>query len=167
VRVVIVEDQALLREGLARLFADGSFAKQVAASFEGAPKLEIHLAPPLLARRDANGHLQKREYGPWMMKAFRALAGLRFLRGTPFDVFGYSAERRSERELIVSYRTVIGQALSQLSPEKLADVTALASIPEEIRGYGHVKQRHLAAAMQKQERLLQRLRSGSSEQHAA
>ncbi|WP_151448003.1 indolepyruvate ferredoxin oxidoreductase family protein [Lacisediminimonas profundi] len=152
---------------VARLHVASGFEEKIAAMFEGDYKIKFHLAPPLLARRDANGHLQKREYGPWMMKAFRALASLRFLRGTPFDVFGYSAERRSERELIVSYRTVIGQALSQLSPDKLADVTALASIPEEIRGYGHVKQRHLAAAMQKQERLLQRLQGGSSEQHAA
>ncbi len=153
---------------VARLHANTGFAEKIAGMFEGDYKIKFHLAPPLLAKRDANGHLQKREYGPLMMQVFRGLAALRFLRGTPFDVFGYTEERRTERELIDDYRNTIGAMLSSLSPANLADVIALASIPEDIRGYGHVKQRTLAAALEKQEKLLQRLgKAGGTDRHAA
>ncbi|MDO9217544.1 MAG: 2-oxoacid:acceptor oxidoreductase family protein, partial [Lacisediminimonas sp.] len=84
---------------VARLHANTGFEAKIAAMFEGDYKIRFHLAPPLLAKRDANGHLQKKEYGPWMMKAFRALAAMRFLRGTVLDVFGYTEERRTERAL--------------------------------------------------------------------
>ncbi len=85
---------------VARLYTDGSFARQVAATFEGDLKFEFHLAPPLLGRKNAKGEAIKTSFGPWMMPVFKGLARLKFLRGTPLDVFGYAKERRLERKLI-------------------------------------------------------------------
>ena len=140
---------------VARLYTSGAFAAKVAGMFEGDYKLKFHLAPPLLARHDAKGHLIKQEFGPWMMKAFLVLAKFKFLRGTSLDPFGHTAERRGERALIGAYRDMIRQRLSKLTPANLATLVALASIPEEIRGYGHVKERHLVTASITQARLLQ------------
>ncbi|MDB5796547.1 MAG: indolepyruvate ferredoxin oxidoreductase family protein [Paucimonas sp.] len=144
---------------VARLHAGTGFEEKIAAMFEGDYKIHFHLAPPLLARRDARGQLVKRSYGPWMMKAFRLLSRLRFLRGTALDVFAYTAERRTERQLVQAYRDLLAELLPRLSATNLADMVALASIPEDIRGYGHVKDRHLKTAMEKQQRLLHKLRA--------
>ena len=141
---------------VARLYTSGAFAAKVAGMFEGDYKLKFHLAPPLLAKHDANGHLVKQEFGPWMMKAFSVLAKFKSVRGTALDPFGYSAERRGERALVGEYRQMIGDRLAKLTPANLATLVALASLPEEIRGYGHVKERHLAAARIKQTGLLQK-----------
>ncbi|MBB3212531.1 indolepyruvate ferredoxin oxidoreductase [Herbaspirillum sp. Sphag1AN] len=140
---------------VARLYTAPAFREKIAAMFEGDYQLKFHLAPPLLARHDANGHLLKQQYGPWMMRAFGVLSKLRFLRGSLFDPFGYTAERKQERALIEAYRTTIADVLAKLTPENLAQAVAIARIPEEIRGYGHVKERHLKAATQKQAALLQ------------
>jgi indolepyruvate ferredoxin oxidoreductase len=152
---------------VARLHSQTGMEQRVASMFEGDYKLNFHLAPPLLAKRGADGHLRKRAYGPWMMPAFGMLTRLRFLRGTPFDIFGYSAERRTERALIEEYRQTLEQWLARLSPANLADMVALASVPEDIRGYGHVKERHLATARQKRERILQRLQDPQASRDAA
>ena len=96
----------------------------------------------------------KQKFGPWMLPVFRALASLKALRGSPLDIFGYSAERKMERALPMAYRATISALLSQLTPGNLAQVVAVASIPEDIRGYGHVKQRHLALAHARQCQLL-------------
>jgi indolepyruvate ferredoxin oxidoreductase len=117
------------------------------------------MAPPLLARRDSKGHLVKREFGPWMMSAFRLLARLRGLRGGALDVFGYTAERRTERALIAHYRDTLASLLPRLSAANLPQMIALAAIPEDIRGYGHVKVRHLAAARGKWDALMVRWRA--------
>ncbi|MEB0141061.1 MULTISPECIES: indolepyruvate ferredoxin oxidoreductase family protein [unclassified Undibacterium] len=139
---------------VARLYTDGKFEKKIAALFEGDYAIHYHLAPPLFAKRDADGHLIKQQFGPWMKKAFGVLAGLKSLRGGPFDVFGYTEERRMERALPLGYRADIVALLPLLTTENLAKAVALASIPEDIRGYGHVKERHLAAAKLKQAGLL-------------
>jgi indolepyruvate ferredoxin oxidoreductase len=122
--------------------------------FEGDIKLKFHLAPPILAKRDKEGHLVKKEYGPWMLKAFGALAKLKGLRGTPFDVFGYTGERKTERALIKHYRATVEGLLPRLTAGNLAQAVAIASIPEDIRGFGHVKERNLAAAKKKEAELL-------------
>src|SRR5262245_19623365 len=97
---------------VARLYTDGEFIKALGAQFEGDYRLEFNLAPPLVAARDPDsGHLIKRSFGPWMMKAFGLLAKLRFLRGTPLDIFGYSPERRRERQLIAEYEKLIGEII--------------------------------------------------------
>jgi indolepyruvate ferredoxin oxidoreductase len=139
---------------VARLHSDSAFRNKIAATFEGDYKINFHLAPPLLAKRDDKGHLVKQQFGPWMMSAFGVLAKLKFLRGTPLDVFGYSAERKTERALIAQYRQTISGLLDRLAPDTLAQIVSIAAIPEEIRGYGHVKERHLKAARQKEAALL-------------
>jgi indolepyruvate ferredoxin oxidoreductase len=143
---------------VARLYTDGSFAKQVAATFEGDMRMEVHLAPPILGRKDDKGHPKKTTFGPWMFKAFGLLARFRFLRGTPLDIFGYSEERRTERKLIADYEAMIEEILTRLSPEKHAIAVALASIPEKIRGFGHVKARHLIPAKAEEADLLAKFR---------
>lgn len=139
---------------VARLYTDGAFKAKIAAMFEGDVKLNFHLAPPLWAKRDAKGELVKRQFGPWMMGAFAALARLKRLRGTPLDIFGYSAERRTERGLIEEYRLTVAALLPRLAEGNLAQAVAIACVPEDIRGYGHVKERHLKAARQKQTMLM-------------
>ncbi len=139
---------------VARLHANRAFSEKIAGMFEGDYKIKFHLAPPLLAKRDANGHLIKQEFGPWMMQAFRLLARLKPLRGTPLDIFGYTHERKIERSLIGQYRETIAALLPQLTLENLPKAVVIASIPEDIRGYGHVKDRHLKAAKEKEAKLL-------------
>ena len=131
---------------VARLYTSGAFAAKVAGMFEGDYKLKFHLAPPLLAKRDAKGHLIKQEFGPWMLRAFSVLAKFKSLRGTFLDPFGHTDERRQERELVVQYRATTARLLTGLTTQNLATAVAIASIPEDIRGYGHVKARHLEAA---------------------
>jgi indolepyruvate ferredoxin oxidoreductase len=145
---------------VARLYTDTDFLRRVADRFEGPYALRFHLAPPLLAERDpATGHLQKRVYGPWMLGAFRLLARLRFLRGTPFDLFGYTAERRAERRLVAEYEALLDEIVAALSPENHASAVALAALPLEIRGFGHVKAANLDRAKAKEADLLGRFRS--------
>jgi indolepyruvate ferredoxin oxidoreductase len=130
---------------VARLHADPAFHARLAAQFEGDIKLQFHLAPPLLAKKNERGELQKRPYGPWMLGAFRLLARLKGLRGTAFDPFGHTAERREERALIAEYRATVDELLAGLTAANVAQAAEIARLPEEIRGYGHVKARHLAA----------------------
>ena len=121
---------------VARLYTDGSFAQQVATAFDGDARLEFHLAPPLLSKADpATGRPKKISFGAWMMSAFRVLARFRFLRGTPLDPFGYSAERRVERGLIRDYGVLLAELIADLTPQNHALAVAIASIPEKIRGF--------------------------------
>jgi indolepyruvate ferredoxin oxidoreductase len=145
---------------VARLYTEGDFLARVADQFEGPYELRFHLAPPLLATRDpATGHLQKRVYGSWMLGAFRLLAKLRFLRGTMFDPFGRTAERRAERRLVAEYENVLGEITDALTPENHATAVELAALPLEIRGFGHIKEKNLQRAKAKEAELLARLRS--------
>jgi indolepyruvate ferredoxin oxidoreductase len=123
-------------------------------------KLAYHLAPPQVAAKNAKGELQKQRFGPWMLSAFKVLARLKGLRGTPFDPFGRTDERRVERELVAEYRDSIEEILRALGPANLALATEIARIPEMIRGYGHVKARHLAAARPKWDALMAEWRAG-------
>jgi indolepyruvate ferredoxin oxidoreductase len=139
---------------VARLYTDPAFMQKIGAMFEGDITLKFHMAPPLLAKKDAEGHLVKQEFGPWMMKAFGVLAKCKGLRGTALDPFGHTAERRMERALIAEYRRTVEGLLARLTPDNLAQAVAIAAIPEDIRGFGHVKERHLKAAKQKEAQLL-------------
>jgi indolepyruvate ferredoxin oxidoreductase len=142
---------------VARLHADMAFAARIDRQFEGDYRLKFHLAPPLFARRDPRtGHLVKREYGPWMLPVFRLLAKLKFLRGTAFDPFGRTDERKQERALIGEYERLVGALLADLTPANHGLAVELASVPDDIRGYGHVKQAHLEKAKRKQAELLAR-----------
>ncbi len=129
---------------VARLYVDGTFAKKLGDRFEGDFRLSFHLAPPLFARRDPmTGHLQKEEYGEWVMRAFRMLARLKFLRGTIFDPFGYSNERKSERKLIADYEAMIMRHTATLNSDQIGAVARLARLPEMVRGYGHIKEENI------------------------
>ncbi|UDF36817.1 UNVERIFIED_ORG: indolepyruvate ferredoxin oxidoreductase family protein [Shinella sp. XGS7] len=140
---------------VARLHTDRKFADKIAAQFEGDYKIVHHLAPPLFAKKNEKGELLKSAYGPWVRQGFALLAKLKGLRGTAFDPFGRTEERRSERALIGEYRASIEAVLAKgLTAERLALASEIARIPEEIRGYGHVKHRHLVAARAKWEGLM-------------
>jgi indolepyruvate ferredoxin oxidoreductase len=153
---------------VARLYSDGSFQKQLAAQFEGDYRLEFNLAPPLLAASDPDtGHLKKRRYGPWMLTAFRLLAKMKRLRGTALDIFGHSAERRTERQLIVDYERTVEELLAGLAHDNHALAVEIASIPEHIRGFGHVKHDHLTRAKAREGELLAAFRAPVQPRQAA
>ncbi len=147
---------------VARLYADESFAKQVRSELGGEHlRLYVHLAPPLLARADkVTGEPKKMTFGPWIFPLFRLLAKFKFLRGTAFDPFGYTVERRRERALVREYEMMLEEVLARLSGENHHIAVALAAIPEKIRGFGHVKMRHLKAAKAEEAALLDQLRAG-------
>jgi indolepyruvate ferredoxin oxidoreductase len=152
---------------VARLHTETGFQERIAAMFEGDYKVNYHLAPPLLAKRNAKGELVKRKYGPGMATAFRLLAKLRGLRGTPLDVFGRTEERRTERALIGEYRTSVEQLLAGLDAGNHALALEIAAVPEQIKGYGHVKERNLAAARARWAALVQRWQQPEGERRAA
>jgi indolepyruvate ferredoxin oxidoreductase len=153
---------------VARLFTEAAFAAQLNSLFEGDFRLKFHLAPPLFAARDPKtGHLLKQEFGPWMLQAFRLLAKLKALRGTAFDPFGYSAERRQERAMIREYEGLIDELLAGLCLEKHALAAKLAALPDDVRGYGHVKESHLAKLRQKWDDLLVQWRNPAMLKQAA
>ena len=144
---------------VARLYTDGRFEREVAERFEGDYRLRFHLAPPFWAERNARGELSKQDYGPWMLGLMRGLARLRFLRGTAFDLFGRSDERRSERALIDDYLALVEELLRTLKPDNHALALQLAHLPGQIKGFGHVKARHLAAARERWAELLAQWRA--------
>lgn len=140
---------------VARLYTDKPFLDNLSQQFEGDYKLQFHLAPPLLARRDpATGHLRKRAFGAWIFGAFKILARLRKLRGSRLDLFGYTAERRMERKLISDYEVLISDVISRLDAGNYRLAVELARIPDGIRGFGHVKERNVEAAKARQIDLL-------------
>ncbi|QND71792.1 indolepyruvate ferredoxin oxidoreductase family protein [Tardiphaga robiniae] len=131
---------------VARLYTDGKFEKQLRDQFEGDVKISFNLAPPMLPGTDASGRPKKRAFGAWMLPLFRILAKLRTLRGTPLDVFGYSADRRLERDLIAGYEKDVATVLNLLSPLTVDTAVQLLSLPDSIRGYGPVKEASVVAA---------------------
>jgi indolepyruvate ferredoxin oxidoreductase len=144
---------------VARLYTDGTFLEQVRSQFEGDYKLEFNLAPPLTAERDPEtGHLRKRTFGPWMLKAFGMLAKMKRLRGTALDPFGRTEERKMERRLIKDYEALIGELLARLSYENHALAVEIASVAQNIRGYGHVKEASVEKAKALEAGLLERFR---------
>jgi indolepyruvate ferredoxin oxidoreductase len=140
---------------VARLFADGSFEKQLRQEFSGWERLEFHLAPPLIAKHDKRtGHLKKQSFGPWMMRAFGVLAKLRFLRGTWLDVFGRTPERRWERKLLADYEATLDAIADGLTAQNHGVALSLAAYPRKIRGFGHVKEAQARPALAERERLM-------------
>ena len=153
---------------VARLHADGALERKIGNMFEGDYRLVFHLSPPLLARRDPlTGEPRKMRFGGWMLPVFRMLKSLRALRGTPLDIFGYTAERRTERALIGEYEQTVERLLAKLTADNHALAVQLASLPDEIRGYGHIKMRNIAAARKKHQELLQRYESLQAARAAA
>jgi indolepyruvate ferredoxin oxidoreductase len=139
---------------VARMYASADFRRQIEAEFEGDYKLQFHLSPPLFAPRERDtGRFIKFTFGGWFMTAFRLLAKLKFLRGTPLDIFGYSKHRRTERQMIRDYEAAIDELLDGLDSHNLDLAVAIASLPEQIRGYDLVKDRQHADALAKQAEL--------------
>ena len=140
---------------VARLYTDGYFRDEIERRFEGDTRLTFHLAPPILTKRDPlSGVPVKRDFGEWIFPALKVLAKLRGLRGTALDLFGYTRERRAERALIVEYEETASEVAEQLTIDNYERAVALLSVPEEIRGYGYVKERHLKAAADRRTDLL-------------
>ncbi|TIL79272.1 MAG: indolepyruvate ferredoxin oxidoreductase family protein, partial [Mesorhizobium sp.] len=142
---------------VARLYTDGSFAAELSKQFQSYEKLEFHLAPPILGRRGNDGKPKKSSFGPWMLKGLRLLSALKGLRGTAFDLFSLTAERRRERQLLAQYEADLELIASALSPGGIEAAAALASVPALIRGYGHVRQASTEKAAGERSRLVERL----------
>src|SRR5467141_1255801 len=153
---------------VARLYSDPGFARKIEGMFEGGYRLKFHLAPPIFNKPDPRtGEARKSEFGPWMMAAFRILAKLKGLRGTPFDVFGMSEERKTERRLIGEYEATVAELLEHLDGESQKLAVEIASVPEHIRGFGHVKRRHLGEAKKKEAELIAAFRASRPSARAA
>jgi indolepyruvate ferredoxin oxidoreductase len=143
---------------VARLYSDGAFERQLASAFDGYDRLEFHLAPPLLARRGEDGRPRKRAFGSWIMTVYRLLAPLRRLRGTPFDVFGHTQERRLERRMLADYETTLDEIVSALDLDNAPQAAELLAYPMRIRGFGHVKHENYLAAVSEAARLRENFR---------
>ncbi|MBW8311115.1 MAG: indolepyruvate ferredoxin oxidoreductase family protein [Rhizobium sp.] len=152
---------------VARLYTSGEFRKRIEQQFEGDYKIHFNLAPPLFAKRDADGHLVKQEFGPWMFTAFKLLAKMKFLRGGALDIFGRTEERRMERQLITDYAKTVDELLATLDGGNVGLAAEIAAVPEHIRGYGHVKEAHFAKAKAREAELLARWRNPQAPARAA
>jgi len=141
---------------VARLYTDGEFARRLADQFEGDFELEFYMAPRALGKPKGNAPPKKVRFGAWLMPMLKVLAKGKALRGTAFDPFGRTAERRLERSLIDAYEARIRDLIGTLTPERLAIAAAIANVPHGIRGYGHVKLANLAIARARESELLHR-----------
>ncbi|HSH41567.1 MAG TPA: DUF6537 domain-containing protein, partial [Arenicellales bacterium] len=145
---------------VARLFAGGDFIKRLDQQMQGDYSLQFHMAPPLLARRDPDtGRPLKRAFPGWTLHVFKALAALKFLRGTPLDPFGYTRERKLERRLIREYRETIEGLLEDLDPDNIELSMRIAELPMQMRGFGHVKRANIDKAKAEGKRLLAQRRA--------
>jgi indolepyruvate ferredoxin oxidoreductase len=142
---------------VARLYTDGAFHQALAQQFEGDVKLEFYMAPPLLSRAKNGQAPRKLRLGAWLMPLLRVLARGKALRGGAFDLFGRTAERRMERELITQYELRVDELLPRLRIETLALASEIARLPLSMRGYGHVKIANVALARAREGELLHRL----------
>jgi indolepyruvate ferredoxin oxidoreductase len=153
---------------VARLYADPAFTSKIEGMFEGRYTLKFHLAPPIFSKPDPRtGQASKSEFGPWMMTALRVLAKLKRLRGTPFDLFGMTDERRAERRLIGEYEAAVNELLERLDRDNHKLAVEIAIIPDRIRGFGHIKRRHLDEAKRKEAELLAAFRASRPAAKAA
>ena len=153
---------------VARLYTDGEFLKKLGTQFEGDYKLAFHLAPPLFADRDpATGQLIKKEFGGWILPAFRVLASLKRLRGGKLDIFGYTEERRLERRLIGEYQATVEKLLATLNANNHGLAVQIAGVAETMRGFGHVKEKNVKAAKEREASLLASYLNPASQSVAA
>jgi indolepyruvate ferredoxin oxidoreductase len=151
---------------VARLHTDPAFHERIAQMFEGDFKLNYHLAPPLLAKKNDKGELIKQKYGSAMLTAFKWLAKFKGLRGGALDVFGKTEERRMERQLIADYRASIEEVLRGLKAGNHALALDIARLPEQIKGFGHVKERNVRAARSRWDGLMAQWRDPAVRQAA-
>ncbi len=148
---------------VARLYSDAAFGEALHAQFQGDFRLQFHLAPSWLSRTDpVTGEPRKRSFGPWMLNAFKLLAKLRVLRGTWLDPFARSEERKLEQALIEDYERSVGQLLESLDMGNYETALAIAELPEQIRGYGHVKEKAVERVRVQERQLQERLKAGQA-----
>ena len=148
---------------VARLFTDGNFKKELKATFQGDYKIRFNLAPPIMEQNDpATGRPRKREFGAWMLPAFGLLAKFKFLRGTAFDIFGYHRDRRTERRLIAEYESDMALVKAKISRDNIDICAELLSVPDEIKGYGPVKEKNLIKAEKRRAEIRAMLESGAA-----
>jgi indolepyruvate ferredoxin oxidoreductase len=142
---------------VARLYTDGNFEHRLKEQFEGDYKLQFHLAPPLLSKRDKHtGHLIKRAYGAWIFKAFKILSKFKGLRGTKFDIFSYLPERKAERKLLANFEAMLSnKILPNLSQQNIELACEIVRLSQDIRGFGHVKEANMRQTLIKQSELLE------------
>ena len=140
-----------------------SSREKAQAEFDGDFRMTFHLAPPILSKAGPDGRPTKREFGPWLERPLRIMAGLKGLRGTPLDIFGYTAERKMERGLIRQYEADMAEVLHKLNERTRDAIVALAELPRQIRGFGPVKQANEAKAAKRREELLSVIRSGGAQ----
>src|SRR5262245_4869408 len=153
---------------VARLYSEPQFRERLAAQFDNLGRIEVMLAPPLLARRDSkSGQVRKITFGPWIFPVLGWLARLKWLRGKAWDPFGLTEERRAERALIADYETIVDELASRLSAGNHAHAVAIAAVPEKLRGFGHVKVSAVAAARAEWQQLMSQFRTGRTTAQAA
>jgi indolepyruvate ferredoxin oxidoreductase len=153
---------------VARLYTDPAFTAKLRKNFTGKYKVKFHLAPPALATRDmTSGHLKKQVFGPWMMQVFGVLAKFKFLRGTAMDPFGKTRERKTERALIAHYEQLVDEVIAGLNTNNDRIAGALLALPEQIRGYGHVKDANIAKVKEREDELRQQFHNPPEHLQAA
>jgi indolepyruvate ferredoxin oxidoreductase len=153
---------------VARLHTDPAFKTALQKQFEGNYKLTYHMAPPLLAERDAvTGELKKREFGPWLGTVLSVVAKMKRFRGTGLDIFGRTAERRMERQLIADYQSMVEELAGSLNPDNHSIAVRLAELPDEIRGFGHVKEKNVKRVKSQEAGLLEKYRTVPAQATAA
>ena len=153
---------------VARLYCDPAFRQKLDEQFEGDYSLRFNLSPPLLARKDkVTGKPGKMEFGPWLLPLFGLLKWLRFLRGTPFDPFGRTLDRKMERELISEYEQVVAELLQTLDQENHPLAIEIAGLPEQVRGYGYIKTENVARTRAKLQSLWECWRNPVKQSEAA
>jgi len=147
---------------VARLYAESSFRQKIAEQFEGDYKFVFHLAPPIMSDVDSvTGEPRKKAFGQWMMSAFAVLAKLKGLRGSVIDIFSYSNERKAERKLIADYELLVEDLIANTNAANYDTAVDLASVPEHIRGFGHVRHAHMIEAKKRWDELLKKFRAPS------
>ncbi|QIE57678.1 indolepyruvate ferredoxin oxidoreductase family protein [Pikeienuella piscinae] len=152
---------------VARLHAE-TLESQIGERFDNVRKIEFHMAPPIFGRKDSKGQPVKSTFGPWLLPVLKRLAKLKGLRGTPLDVFGYSAERRAERAAIAEHEALLAELGANLTPETHATAVQLAALPLQVKGFGHIKAANAKAAAARRAELLAEFHSGGAPvKHAA
>ncbi len=154
---------------VARLYTNGAFQRQLDENFEGDLRLELHLAPPIpfLQRKNDFGGSRKITFGPWMFSVMKILARLKWLRGSWFDITRFNNDRIVERKILADYEALIDEIVTRLTPRNHATAVSLARVPEKIRGFGHIKARHIALAQAEEARLLMEFRATEAPAKAA
>lgn len=144
---------------VARLYTNGDFKRQLNQELEGDFRISAHMAPPFLSRRNTSGEPAKRTFGPWIMPVLTILARMKRLRGTRLDPFGRTEERRAERKLIQEYEDTLHLLVTKLNHDNHALAVEIASLPDMIRGFGHVKLGSVTIAERRRAMLMKKLTS--------